>query len=330
MPTIELDLAPAACIRLRQYVETAALAAGAIRTDHWATFGAQNRISFMPAGSRVRLSGGAGFDDCYALNFEPPGLRGWAHQKWALWKTRKTSHRFIEAFLAGPGAGKLGLGEAGSVLGTPLTPHKPLAAYYFNLIEPHLQVNDHFQYLEIGAGSGYLAALLHHAHRCNVIIVDLPEIIPFSFIYLNKLFPQASFQLPNEIAAAAGISRTANFVFLSPDQIGLIPDGAVDLAVNTASFGEMLPQQVRAYFELLRRATSANGLFFTANRVEKWMSPTATAPDDRAPAKGVAVRFDDYPWSPDDIEIFYGASRFHDIVQPHNPFLMRLVQLARN
>lgn len=325
---IELDLPPQTLTQLQRYVESTPLSAGTVRTSHWAMYGARNRISFLPARSRIGFDGGAGFDGFYPLNFGPGKLFEWARQQWTLWNTRQARRLFNRAFLATSAGGTLDLDGVTGQLGKPLTPHKALAAYYFNLIQPHLPAQPELNYLEIGAGSGYLAALLHKTRNCKTVIIDLPEIIPFSFLYMNRLFPQAVFQLPNEARDANAISRTADFVFLTPDQCSLLPDCSIDLAINTASFGEMLPQQIAVYFGLLRRVMNKEGLFFTCNRVEKQMQnyePESTAAESEAP---MVIRFADYPWKTSDTDLLFGPSKFHKVIQPENPMLQRLCHLA--
>ncbi len=328
MLSIDLELPDHICARLKRYISSSLYSAAQIRTDHWATYGAKNRIVFCSNQSRIRLTGGVGFDDCYALNFNTTGPLNWLTQKWIFWRKRQTKKSFIRAFQATAVAGELDLNQVGTVLGEAITPHKPLAAYYYNFILRHSPWLNDFQYLEIGAGTGYLAATFHHARKCRVIVVDLPEIIPFSFIYLSQRFPEATFQLPSEVDVSSDISGTADFVFLCPDQIALIPSRSVDLAVNTASFGEMMPHQVSVYFELLRRVSKQSGLLFTANRVAKRMRPNQLAGSDHLADDGVDVIFEEYPWVTADTDVSYGVSPFHEMVQPQSPFLMRLVRLS--
>lgn len=40
------------------------------------------------------------------------------------------------------------------------------------------------------------------------------------------------------------------------------------------------------------------------------------------------MRFVDYPWRPEDRDVFFGGSEFHALVQPENPLLQRLCYLA--
>ena len=159
--------------------------------------------------------------------------------------------------------------------------------------------------------------------------MDLPEIIPFSCLYLNKIFPNAQFLLPNEANSEAISGFTSGFVFLCPDQLELVQDQSVDFAVNTASFGEMMPHQIGEYFHFLRRVMADNGMFFTTNRVEKWMNKVGDELEKNTAESGVAIRFHEYPWSGDDEDLFFHLSEFHTVLHPENPMFTRLTRLAR-
>lgn len=186
---------------------------------------------------------------------------------------------------------------------TARSPHEIVAQHYMRLLQPY-RVGT---YLEIGAGTGYLAALAHQLWRARIIIIDLPEILPLGFLYLHKRFPDASFSLPNE-------EGCADFTFMTCGDG--IADDSVDLAVNTASFGEMKKTAIERYFRLLRRVLRPRGIFFTVNREEKVMD-------------GIPIRFADYPWSVEDVDLASGTSRLHDLTQPRNRMLMRLTHLAK-
>src|SRR5688572_7013342 len=331
---MELDLPPAVFSQLRAYLEAPAPSGTAELTHHWAFYGRRNRIVLSPHTSSVRFTGGAGFDDFFEFNFLAGSTRERFRRLWKLWRGREVRRRYAQAFDATCTAGTaLDSQKAIEILGAPLTPHKQLAVYYANLIHPHLATRRDLRYLEIGAGSGYLAALMRGLRQCRVTIVDLPEIIPFSYLYLSRIFPEMSVRLPHEVRRGGKFPVDVDLVFLTPDKIELIPDQSVDLAANTASFGEMLPQQIARYFGLLRRALTRDGLFFTANRVEKLMSPAATGSGDESPAQSIGVRFADYPWQPNDEDIFFGPSQYHTLIQlphpyPQHPFMQRLCRLA--
>jgi SAM-dependent methyltransferase len=320
---VELRLAPDTAARLARYLETAGTAA-ARRTEHWHHFGGLNSLRVDAARGIVAFQAGAGFDSEYELSFRPYRLREIAASLLRRSGRRDPTTEFRRAFESlHPAAPGLSLTAGAAVLGAPLTAHKTLAIHYANLLLPHLVGGRAWSCLEIGAGSGYLAALIRHLRPGRLVIVDLPEILPFSFLTLNRIFPDAPFRLPHETGNFDADPADRCMYFLTADQAASIPSGSVDLAVNTASFGEMLPEQIAAYFALLRRCARADGLFFTSNRVEKWMKRPA------ADADPIAIRFEDYPWLPGDRDVFYGLSDFHARVQPENPVYSRLCRLTQ-
>lgn len=120
--------------------------------------------------------------------------------------------------------------------------------------------------LEIGGGFGGLAYMLKRAcPRTRYVIVDLPESLAFSSIYLGVLFPNEH----NE--------------FLTEDKEHLLPDkpgftfvpsaflenlrfrNGVDVAINTISFGEMTAEQVRRYCKFIAWCLKPGGVFYEQN-----------------------------------------------------------------
>jgi len=121
--------------------------------------------------------------------------------------------------------------------------------------------------LEIGAGSGTLAALMYAERNDCVVIIDLPEMILVSSAFLMTLFPGAQFSLPHEISGEQKNDLSDNdFVFLFPDQVEHLADEMFDLALNLVSFMEMKQQQVNEYFSLVGRTLRTGGYFFSSNR----------------------------------------------------------------
>jgi SAM-dependent methyltransferase len=292
----------------------------AVRSNHWLHFGGRNRITVD--GNSVRVEGGAGFDGTYEQNFRPATLREHAGLMSRKLRGRSEEAQHLAAFRALWPDAETRLAAGGNTLGGRMTPQKVLACHYFALLEPFLQQRAPRAYLEIGAGSGYLAALVHAAFGSRVAIVDLPEILPFSLLYLRQRFPAKRFGIEGSFMA------DTDFVFLTPPRAAALESGTFDLAVNTASFGEMLPAQVREYFALLRRTMRPQGVFFTVNRVEKWMNEGSQPIEQNAPGKGVAVRFDDYPWLASDRILIDQLSAMHARIQPESPMKVRLCELA--
>ncbi len=297
------------------------------RSNHWMHYGGRNRIEVDERAGVARLAAGAGFDGSFELNFRGRTLRERLGYAWRLLRGRNDDQLHRSAFLAQWHDGEAKLAAAARILGAPMVPQKVLACHYLELLSPALAKKSPGAYLEIGAGSGYLAALVHERYRAGVTLIDLPEILPFSFLFLHARFPDVPYVLPNE-AQPLDHAPGARFVFLTPDAAQNLGGATFDLAVNTASFGEMLPEQVAEYFGLLRRVLRAEGLFFTVNREEKWMNDPAAPLESNRPGRGVAVRFDEYPWRPGDRDLLHETSAIHARLQPQSPMQVRLCHLA--
>ena len=148
--------------------------------------------------------------------------------------------------------------------------------YYYNIIRGFIEFGPNPVITEIGAGNGNLVSLLYHSltgARC--VIIDLPETICLSSIFVQDVFPEAKICLPHEINADTDFNAY-DFVFITPKQTDLLADNSVDLAINTASFHEMTHPQIAEYFGLIQRITKDGGHFFTTNRVEKIPSVSDT------------------------------------------------------
>ncbi len=292
-------------------------------SNHWDHYKKLSTIGILPNVNIVSINAGAGFDDEYELNF-----RRRTFYEFAAHLNRRLLHRYdaVGAFKKMWSASKPVIRL--STLEGPLTIHKAISAHYVNSIYPHLKRHDDFCYLEIGAGTGYLAVMMHRLTGGRTFIIDLPDIIPFSFLYINKAFPKADFLLPHEVSRENIASMKSGFIFLTPQQLHTIHDRSIDLAVNTASFGEMIPEQIEIYFTFLRRVLKKENLFYTTNRVEKWMSRPGVSADKNGPERGMPIRFHEYPWRSDDKDVFFYLSEFHAYIQPQNPMFSRLTKLA--
>lgn len=329
---LRLTISRDAACRLADFLQQPA-ARSVTKSNHWQYFSGQNHIEISRASGEISMRGGAGFDGDYLLNFRRPDVALEVRTFLRRLLGRDDLPRFVRAYHAVQDTephGGPALEEMMGRLPGPATAHKVLACYYMNKLSPHIAAKTDLHYLEIGPGTGYLAALflLLRGGRCT--IVDLPEIIPFSFLYLTKVFPDADFVLPHEIAGAGADKLRSRLVFTTPDLLNSLPDNSADVMVNTASFGEMVPEQIAAYFNFMRRVSAPDGLFFTANRVEKWMNRPGVAFENNVPGKGIPIRFAEYPWTANDRDIFQCASPFHAIVQPHNPIMLRLLHLAKH
>ena len=151
-----------------------------------------------------------------------------------------------------------------------------LAAHFANTVLPHAPAKPLI--LEIGAGSGYLTHFLLKARPgALAYIIDLPEVLPASQSTLKRLGTFARVQF---VAADTATFSIPKF----------------DVAVNTQSMQEMLPETIEQYFGLLRRNAQPGAIFYCCNRVEKWLSTESGNSDSPDAKHDIPVRFADYPW----------------------------------
>lgn len=128
-------------------------------------------------------------------------------------------------------------------------------------------------YLELGAGYGRLAYVMLNAKPCRYIIVDIPPTILVAKWYLPRVLPHLkvfgyrSFEHFDEVREEF---ETADLIFLSPNQLALLPDGFVDVSISISSLHEMSPAQSIRYRELLE-AKTAHVIYF--KQWIKWRNP---------------------------------------------------------
>jgi len=152
--------------------------------------------------------------------------------------------------------------------------------------------------LEIGPGTGLLAlALRQLIPNSTIVLVDLPEILPFSSVLLSLAFPQARPYMLGENGGGLADLERYDFLFLTPAAAQDLPPQSVDLAANTDSMQEMEVQAIRTYFELLRRVLRVPRLFYSSNRIEKRIGERVT-------------RLVDYPYTTDDRHLFARVNAF--------------------
>jgi putative sugar O-methyltransferase len=184
--------------------------------------------------------------------------------------------------------------------------------YYQNVLRGFLGGDRIATVLEIGAGNGNFPSILYHDWApIRMILIDLPETLAVSIPFLSSVFPDARVAMPNEIRAD-GLPEDFDFAFLTVDQLDVLRDGSVDLAINCHSFQEMTHQQIGAYFALIQRVCRESGFFFTANRVEKIpCGPDAFCAEQPDPPNRMA----EYPWNPRNEVLVHEISKLSRLVQ---------------
>jgi len=166
----------------------------------------------------------------------------------------------------------------------------PALVLYFacvlNVLHSHLRNHKIEFVLEIGPGEGVLAIALHQLFGWRFVFVDLPEVAAITFAMISYYAPDAIVVLPHEVEQINFQSK-ADFVLLVPEQVGLIPDCSVDLAINMASFQEMTYSLIARYFGLIERSLKPGGFFYCLNET-KFMRHR----------NGEQIEFGKFPWSP--------------------------------
>ncbi len=180
--------------------------------------------------------------------------------------------------------------------------------YYFLKIRSEVESFSPDTILEIGGGSGLMAAILKSELGSKIFIVDLPEMFTSSYAFLAYVFPDSKILLSQEIADSSNFDDF-DFIFLTPDQVNLIKDESINFSLNVASFQEMDFSEVQKYFGFINRCLSKKGYFFCANRINK------------------ETRFSKYPW--DSLvgfsNIFLEKGSLRSVFQPDDSFFERLV-----
>lgn len=117
--------------------------------------------------------------------------------------------------------------------------------------------------LEIGPGFGGLARVLRGlSPATRLVLVDLPDSLAFTYVYLRLHFPEARVAFvtsPSE--SLARLRREADFVLLPSNLLTLLRGEAFELALNIASWGEMSQASVDRYLAFLEREVAVAHLY---------------------------------------------------------------------
>jgi hypothetical protein len=191
------------------------------------------------------------------------------------------------------------------------------AAYRHSMFS-HFLTKDAKTYLEIGAGTGHLASLFHYYNKMRITIIDLPEIILYSMIYLKDIFPASRILLPHEITEITKETlMDYDIIFLLPTQTGLLPEDGFDLAVNVASMMEMNHSQIEKYINLIQKVCKKGALFCNDNRIEK-ASNKYTKP----------IRAFEYPYFNQNEVIVNEINRMIRLIQSDD-FILRIERIQK-
>jgi putative sugar O-methyltransferase len=143
----------------------------------------------------------------------------------------------------------------------------------------------------IGDGWGAMASLvLSCLPEANVVLVNLTRMLLVDLVYIRKAMPDVAICLASDADEyQSGLeSDDVRVIAVCADDSEIIGCGPIRVAINIVSMQEMDPPVIGSYFASLRSSPNPTTFFYCCNRIEK------TLPDD------TVVRFEDYPWRPDD------------------------------
>lgn len=130
---------------------------------------------------------------------------------------------------------------------------------YEAILQPDVDRRDVSTILELGPGYGRTAyVFLTLQPGCRYILVDIPPALYVAQRYLSTVFEDRkifSFRPFDSYDQIRDEFEQADIIFLTPNQLELLPDQSVDLFINISSFHEMRMDQIKYYFGEIDRLT---------------------------------------------------------------------------
>jgi putative sugar O-methyltransferase len=157
---------------------------------------------------------------------------------------------------------------------------------YQNILHPDVDRREVRTILELGPGYGRTAyVFLALQPECRYILVDIPPALYVAQRYLTAVFPDRrvfGFRPFQDFEQVRTEFEDASVIFLTPNQLQLLPDKSIDLFLNISSLHEMRMDQIRYYFTEIERLTRKYFYF------KQWKETTV-------PFENETIREEDYP-----------------------------------
>ncbi len=117
-----------------------------------------------------------------------------------------------------------------------------------------------FRIFELGGGCGNLARLIKLSlPNCRYVIVDLPEMLCFSYMFINLHFPnQKTLFVTDESDLSGKFFEEYDFVFAPISFEDCLLKYDYDLFLNTASLGEMRSEVIRYWMNFIQDKLNPN------------------------------------------------------------------------
>jgi hypothetical protein len=116
---------------------------------------------------------------------------------------------------------------------------------------------------EIGPGYGEQAYFILKKTNAKYIAFDLPETLTLSSFYLMNSFKSKKTLLYGEKEFSNNIIQDYDLIFMPGNEISKIHEDSFDLMINKHSLGEMSPNTVKNYVNIIKKTSK---LFFHINQ----------------------------------------------------------------
>jgi len=139
------------------------------------------------------------------------------------------------------------------------------SVFEFYSIFDNVPIKDEMKIMEIGAGYGRSAYVIHKTlPKTSYCIVDIPPALYIAQEYLKEVFPGEKIFTFRHFDRYDKVKRdfeTSRIQFLTPNQLRLLPAKCFDLVINISSLHEMTTRQIKYY--LLKIDRFCRGYFYS-------------------------------------------------------------------
>ena len=169
----------------------------------------------------------------------------------------------------------------------------------------------------IGDGFGTMTTLLlENKLSKQIFLVNLRKTLLVDLLYLKRIIGEKRFDeeviLVEEIKNLSKIENKHKIIALEAENYNILSFVEKDLVLNIASFQEMDLGVIKNYFEYLYKQKNKSFYYYICNREEKFL------PD------GSLIRFEDYPFNPNDFIITDELCPWHQDFYTFKPPFKRL------
>lgn len=121
--------------------------------------------------------------------------------------------------------------------------------------------------VELGAGLGYLSRTLRlFIPNCSYVVIDIPETLYFSYMFLKLNFPDAKFfYVTDEKQLKENCISKFDFVFIPTMFAEDVLHNRFDIFINTNSLGEMKNSIIQYWMDFIQKKLNVKYLY-TLNR----------------------------------------------------------------